>query len=194
MNKFCTVLTTAALMSGMVGCSHKTDKVGRVRPPVDELTDDGRGLQGKDVVTASDAMAQSIMADPLLAASDTRWTIVVDHVENNSSTNRLNFDIFLQRLRSNLSRYGKGRVQLIENRVKLDQLQSAELDGQPDRFGQGGTGAPVQGRVQPNLSLYAKIADLPSGKANYVNISFTLTNLRTREIVWEDMYEVAVWR
>ena len=196
LTKLTTLLATAALSAGMVGCTHKTDRVGRVRPPADELTDGGRGLQGKDVITASDQMAQSLVSLPELNADQSRWLIVVDRVDNESSMPRRDFDIFLQRLRSNLSKYGRGRVQLVENRERLNDLRARELDrNNPDPFGQGGTGiGQPPSRIQPDFSLYAVIADLPSGKADYVNIRFTLTDLKSGLSIWDDMYEVAVAR
>ena len=183
------VALSAGLLGVGVGCSHDH---GRVRPPVDELSDKGRGLQGKDVVSASDQMAASILSSPALNASRDQWTIVVDHVENLSSSQRGNLDIFLLRLRAKLSGLSQGRVTLIENRGKLNDLQNRELDPvavSPD--GRGATPAPP--RLQPNYFLTAKLADLPSGESTYFLVDFTLTK-NDRTIPWEGMYEVATGR
>src|SRR5207247_9392420 len=91
---------------------------GDQRPPMDQLDPRDRGLQSKDVLQASDQLAMDLLALPELNESRTQWTIVVDHVEDNT-TSRLfvgNFDIFLQRLKSNLARQGRGRISLIANR------------------------------------------------------------------------------
>lgn len=174
----------------MVGCSHD---YGKVRPPVDELSDKGRGLQGKDVVSASDRMASELLASPALNSSKTQWTIVVDRVENLSSSQRGNLDIFLLRLRAKLSQLGQGRVTLIENKAKLNELQSRELDNPSDRFGQGGTASPLPGRLQPDYYLSAKLADLPSGEATYFLVDFTLSK-NDRTIPWEGIYEISTGR
>ena len=171
------------------GCYHdKPHEYGQQRPPVDELDRRDRGLQSKDVVQASDQMTMDLLADPNLNASHTRWTIVVDHVENKTISSRFDMDIFLQRLKTNLFRQGKGRVQLIENREKLRELQARELeiertDGQPGPKG-----------IQPDYSLYATISELPGRGTSYYLIDFKLTDLRTRELAWVNAYEVRVER
>ena len=181
-----------------LGCHNKkTEKMGRERPPVDELSNHGRGLQGKDVISASDEMAQDLLASPEINESHTQLLIVVDRVENRTQTQRFNMDIFLQRLRVNISKYGKGRVQLVENRDKLHELQSRELE-QPerDRFGQGGMGggAPGPAGLQPDYALYARVSDLPNEETAYYFLEFSLTNLKTRQLVWTNAYEVTTGR
>src|SRR5205085_1652744 len=116
--------------------------------PVDQLDPRDRGLQSKDVVAASDKMAADLLADPNLNASRTQWTIVVDRVENNTSDPRANLDIFIRRLRTALFQQGRGRVQLIENRAKLRELQSRELEpgsSERDDYGQGSGQRPAPG-------------------------------------------------
>jgi len=170
------LLTTASLaLAGLAaGCSDKPHEYGKQRPPVDEIDSRDRGLQSKDVVTASDKMAMDLLSDPNLNASKTQWTVVVDHVDNQSSDPRANLDIFLRRLRTNLAQQGRGRVQLIENRQKLNELQSRELDpgagsGERDTYGQGSgqTSTAAPARIQPDYSLYARISDLPNRGTYY---------------------------
>ena len=117
-----------------VGCYHdRPHDYGQRRPPVDEVTRDERGLGSKDVVSASDQMAQDLLADPVLNSSQHQWTMVVDHIDNKTTSQSFDMDIFLRRLRVNLGKYGKGRVQLIENRDKLRDLQSRELEASDPR-------------------------------------------------------------
>lgn len=191
-------LLVGAMLAGLLaGCGPKeTGEYGKRRPGVDELVDGGRGLQGKDVVAASDQMAQDLLALPELGASTHRWLIVVDRVENRTVNSRFDLNIFLERLRVNLSRYGRGRVQLIENRDKLRDLQSRELEPDPsDPFGQaGGAAAPGPAGIQPDFALYARVMELPTRGTSYYLCEFTLTNLRTREQIWSNAYEVVVNR
>src|SRR5689334_6411865 len=187
MSKFAIVLTgllgMVALLGG--GCAHdKPHEYGQQRPPVSELDSRDSGLQSKDVVQASDQMAMDLLADPTLNASHTRWTIVVDHVDNKTVSDRHDMDIFLERLKTNLARHGKGRVQLIENRDKLRELQSKELE---NNSGYGG--APGPAGIQPDYSLYAKIMELPNRGTSYYLMEFTLTDLHTRELAWTNSYE-----
>ena len=156
------------------------------RPPVDQLDPRDKGLQSKDVVQASDQMAMELLADPGLNASRERWVVVVDRVENRTVNSRFDLDVFLQRLKVNLARQGKGRVQLIENRDKLRELQSRELDREE--------GAAAPPRLQPDYGLYARINELPNRGTSYYLIEFTLTDLRTGQLAWNNAYEVRVER
>ena len=184
--RLCVWAMGLGLLAGGVGC-HKD--YGRVRPPTDELSAGGEGLQGKDVISASDRMAQSLLSLPMLNASPKQWVIVCDHVENLSSTQRQNLDIFLSRTRVRLSQLGQGRIQLIENRDKLRQLQARELDVNPDNALQGRTA-----RLQPDFSLTATLSDLPNRETTYFLVDFKLDNLRDGTSRWADMYEVSAYR
>jgi len=183
------MLTLAAL----AGCaSDKPHEYGRERPPVGELDERDKGLQSKDVVQASDQMAQDLLADRGLNEAHNQWLMVVDHVENRTIDRGFDMDIFLERLRVNLARYGRGRVQLVENKAKLRDLQARELDSERDD-GQGAPPAPRK-RVQPDYGLYAKIMELPNRGTSYYLARFTVTDMRTGLEVWNNQYEVKVAR
>ncbi len=166
---------------------------GQQRPPVDSLSDDDRGLQSKDVLAASDQMAMELLADPELNGSLTQWTMVVSNMEDETRDRTFsnNFDIFLERLRTNLSQQGKGRVRLIENKTEFHDLQNKELDGPPGNYGQGGASAPTP-EINPDYALYGKALDMPNVTNNYYLLEFDVVNLRTREQVWSGKYEVKV--
>jgi hypothetical protein len=153
------------------------------------------GLEGRDVVASSDKMAMDLLALPDLNASKNQWLIVVDHIDNMTANHREDLDIFLERLRVKIAQLGHGRVQLVENRDKLQQLQSRELDpgGGGDEFGQGGGQVPAgSGRYKPDFSLYGKIMELPNRGKSYFLCEFTLTNLHTGLQIWTNDYEVTV--
>jgi peptidoglycan-synthase activator LpoB len=197
----CSILSIGAA-GAMSGCHHdKPHEYGKARPPIDEIDSGGRGLQSKDVVQASDQMAMDLLRDPNLNASKEQWTVVVDRVDNRTSDPRANLDIFLQRLRTKLFQEGHGRVQLIENRAKLRELQLRELEPnsseREDTYGQGAGGnhaAPGKAGIQPDYSLYATMSDLPNRGTDYYYCEFTLTNLNNRTIAWTGAYEVKVPR
>jgi hypothetical protein len=179
------MLAGAIVMSAVVlaGC---TKEYKNERPDVSQLDQRDTGLQSKDVVQASDQMAMDLLADPNLNASHDRWMIVVDRVENRTVNSRFDLDVFLERLKTNLARHGKGRVQLIENKAKLSELQSRELDAGTPVTGPGG--------IQPDYALYARVNELPNRGTSYYLIEFTLTDLKTRALAWTNSYEVKVAR
>src|SRR6266566_4266568 len=166
----------------LAGCSKDEPyQYGKQRPPVDTIDERDRGLQSKDVVSASDLMARSLASDDALRRANAKWTMVVDRFEDRTVDRRfnVNYDIFIERLRTNLAKYGKGDVALIENKAKLNQLRNKELDGGPrDEFGQGSGGGGL-GRVQPDFALYGKAYDLPNRGTNYYLLEFTVVSLRS---------------
>ena len=194
------ILIALPALALSAGCaSDRPHDYGDQRPPVDTISPDDRGLQSKDVVAASDQMAQDLLADPDLNHSQNRWTMVVDHVDNQTLNHRFNMDIFLDRLRVNLSKYGHDRVALIENKAKYHGLQSNELEGERegDQYQQGdsqGVNKPVYRGIQPDYSLYATITELPNRGTDYFYCEFKVTDLRTRELVWDRGYEVKTER
>jgi hypothetical protein len=182
----------------LVGAGCQQDQpaeYSRRRPDVDSLDNHDRGLQSKDVVNASDQMARDLLADEALRRSNVQWTMVVDRFEDRTLDRHfnVNYDIFIERLRTNLSKYGKGSVQLIENKAKLEQLRNKELDGNRDDFGQGGGGG-APSRMQPDFALYGRAMDLPNRGTNYYLLEFTVTDLKSGAQVWSNQYEVKVSR
>lgn len=185
------------LAAAGLGCHEdRPHEYGQQRPPVDRIDPRDSGLQSKDVVAASEQMAMDLLALPELNASRERWLIVVDRAENLTTDSRQNLDIFLFRLRQQLAQKGRGRVQLVENRDKLYEMQSRELEAgaRPDEFGQGAGLRPAPGSagIQPDFSLYARISEMPNRATSYFLCEFTLTDLRNRLQVWTNAYEVKV--
>jgi len=204
--QFVVALSLLGLVGLPLGCAHdKPHEYGVRHPAVEDRDPEARGLEGKDVIAASDQMAQDLLALPELNESRQQWTIVVDRVDNHTERNHFDLNIFLDRLRSNLSRYGHGRVALIENRARFRDIQSREVEGGGggggggDEFGQsgalhGGNAAPGPAGIQPDYGLYAKITELPNRGYSYFYCEFALSSLKTREVVWSRGYEVKTTR
>jgi len=186
------------LMTFLVsGCTRDIpNDYGDQRRPVDQIDYRDNGLQSKDVVSASDLMARDLLADEGLRRASAQWVMVVDKFEDHTLDRafNVNYDIFIERLRTNLGQYGKGGVTLVENKDRLNQLRNKELDStRGDQFGQGsGGGGP--GRLQPDFALYGKAFDLPNRGTNYYLLEFTVVNLRTGMQVWTNKYEVKAAR
>lgn len=201
LNRIRATVMTALLLGAGACYSDRPHEYGQQRPPVDGIDERDGGLQSKDVVSASDQMAMDLLAQPEITQSNERLLIVVDRVENLTAERREDLDIFLERLRVNLAKHGRGRVQLIENRDKLRDLQARELEQantNTDPFGQGGRGGGGGGGgsigIQPDFALYGRIMELPSRATSYFLCEFTLVDLHSREQVWTNAYEVKVLR
>ena len=174
----------AATLAALGGCGDGPRYEDR-RPPVDAIVYDNTGIQAKDVGAATDLFARDLLASSALNASQHQWTIVLTKVQNNTQDSTMNYGVFSNRLKTRLGQMGQGRVSLIENKATYHQLQNEELEGPAaDPMGQGGTGGGNSAGVQPDYALYITIDELPNRATQYFNISGTLSNLKTRQIVW----------
>ncbi len=184
------------LTASLAGCSgDRRDDYARQRPPVDSLNPDDRGLQSKDLVDASAQLSRDILAHPELRNSQTQWTVVVDRFQDQTTDRYFapNYNIFLEKLRTELSKYGYGRVSLIENKANLAGLRGREWDGPTENYGQG-SGAAGAPRIQPQFALYGKAFDMPNRATNLYMLQFTLVDLRSGAQVWVRDYTVKTAR
>lgn len=205
---FAAILTTISLAAGVGGCADtdRPTEYGRQRPPVDQLDSRDRGLQSADVLQASDKIAASLLSLPELRDSSRRWTVVISHVEDNTRDRdfrNVDYNIFLERLRANLSKQGRGQIRLIENKDRFYDVRNRELEHEReggDEFGQGetssggGSGPRPAQPVSPDFGLYLTANDLPNRGTTFYQLNFVVTNLKTREQVFVDDYNVKVAR
>lgn len=181
-------LVVVGLLGLMAGCQTYADR----RPPLDQLDSRDKGLQSKDLLNVTDQMTADLLSLPALNQSSRQWTIVTTNMENETTKAR-NYDIFIDRLKTNLSQKSDGRITLIENRSKFNQLRSQELDTPSSGFGQG-DGTTPSNRLQPDLALYGRVQDMPNRGTDTFRFEFTLTNLKTGVQVWSRDYLVKVGR
>lgn len=180
----------AAGMLAAAGChSDRPHEYGQERPPVDRLDKRDAGLQSKDVIAASDKMAMDLLTGvPELHSSAEKWLIVVTPVENYTTDNRQNLNLFVDRLGVKLRQMGRRNIQLVENRDRFHDLQNRELE----------QGTASASGLNPDFALYAKISEMPNRGTSYYFMEFRLVALRdtpqhrAKELVWNDAYEVKV--
>jgi hypothetical protein len=168
---------------------------------VDQISPRDRGLQSKDVLDASDRMTMDLLREvPYLMDAGRPLRIVTAPIKDETidRRGRVNYDIFIQRLKSNLSQQSGGRVTLVQNRDDFNLFRDRELEGGrggADEFGQGDGSAPGAPRARnPDYVLYGTARDLPNRSTNFYQIQFELSDLRNRDIVWSRTYEVKTSR
>lgn len=202
------LLPAAAAVAAILaaaGCKSpdKPHEYGQQRPPVDQLDPRDRGLQSKDLVASTDQIAMEILALPELNDSREQWTIVAVPVENQTTDARANYDIFVDRLKTSLFKYGRGRVALIENRDRFRDLQQRELEPgageREDAFGQTGRSSNPSAGTQPDYALYAKMQEMPNRATSLYRIEFNITRLGgagggSRQMVYSGEYLTRVER
>ncbi len=190
------MLAVLSLISLGFGCSgDRSSDYAKRRPDPNDLSKNDRGLQSTDVIQVTDKIIEELMALPELNQSATQWTIVLDKVDNKTQSPEFNYDIFLQRLRPLISKHGRGRVALIANKAKFNELRDRELETRGDEFKQGSGASPTSpDAIQPDYALFATIMELPSNSTSYYNMAFELVNLKSRQIVFSRGADVKVLR
>jgi len=190
-------LTLAAAV--MAGCSDdKPESYADKRPDAGALVAEDSGLESKDVLAASDQMAQDLLTSPELNQSRAQWTMTIGAFEDQTTDRSFstNYNIFLERLRTLVSEKGGGKITLIENKAEFHAIRDSELEGTPDKFGQGpgGNSQPAPQAINPDYIMYGKALDMPNRTTNYFLLEFTIFNAQTRVQVWSRHYEVKVAR
>ncbi|HEY8666585.1 MAG TPA: hypothetical protein VIL86_07975 [Tepidisphaeraceae bacterium] len=187
-------MLTAGLMVGLAGapgCRHTYEEE---RPPVGQLDRRDRGLQSKDLLTCTDEMAASILGSADLARSDRQWIIVSVPMDNETSHTK-SYDIFIDSLKTQIAKQGRGRATLVANKAKFNEMRNKELD-QPggDEFQQGGGRTGSNERIQADYFLNGKVQNLPNRGTDTFRFEFSLTNSKTGVQIWQDDYIVIVAR
>ena len=175
-------------VTALAGCSsdHKPDDYHRQRPDVNELDSRDRGLQSSEVVEASEKLATELLSLPEVTQSPRRLTVVFTTLEDLTRRRQFNYDIFLERLKTEMSYKGRDRIAFVTNRDKFYATRNKELDpvrGERDDFGQGdgsrrGDTAPPANRIQPDFALTGKVMDLPNRGTDYYLFTYSLTDIR----------------
>ena len=183
----CPAIVLAAA-AALCGCSdHAPEGYHRQRPDITDVDSRDRGLQSSEVVEASEMLANKLLSLPEVTQSTHRLTVVFDHLEDLTRTRQFNYDIFLERLKTEMGEKGRDRIAIITNRRTYNNIRNRELDspgGARDDFGQGdgrpAGGAPPGNPIQPDFALTGKVMDLPNRGTNYYHFTFSLSDLRNR--------------
>ena len=152
----------------------------------------GTGLQSVDIRTMADRMAKDIQAFGVLAPSreGDRLSFFIYEMENRSS-DPIDKQIILTKLRTNLFRAFQGRVRILDRSASANDLVDAErrmkerkeVSGTNDRK-VAGSDFVLKGVIQSRDRQAAKL------RSSYVLVTFELTDLVTGELVWTGDYEM----
>jgi hypothetical protein len=178
---------TAALAGGFAGCDKSRDEM---RPDMDTVMTEN-GLQSRDLREMTDKMAPDLLQIPQIVNNPYKVTIVVKGVRNGLEGEQgRDIDIFVARLAGLLnSSSARDRISFVEERATVDRMAAQEL-GNRDPFEEASRQpmAPSPS-IQPQFALYGEFRSMRNSKTTYYLCQFKLTNLTTREIVWQNQYE-----
>ena len=152
----------------------------------------GTGLQSMDIRTMADQMAADIKADGILAPSreGERASFYIYEIKNDSS-DVIDKELILTKLRTNLFQAFKRQVQIIDRSPSGNDLVDAERR-MKERGQVSGTNDRKVAGSDFVLKGTMKSRDRQAGrlKSSYILVTFELTDLVTGELVWTNDYEM----
>ena len=152
----------------------------------------GSGLQSQDIRTMADQMAADIKAYGILAPNrDGERTSFYIYEMRNDSSDVIDKEIILTKLRTNLFQAFKGQVKIIDRAPEANDLVDAERR-MKERGQVSGTNDRKVAGSDYVLKGTIKSRDRQAGRlrSSYMLVTFELTDLVTGELAWTNDYEM----
>jgi PBP1b-binding outer membrane lipoprotein LpoB len=155
----------------------------------------GVGVESQDIVTVSDAMVRDLLADPQVMKMPRAPRIIMDtEYFKNESTQRINKNLIVDRLRINLQRASRGRLTFVsrESAAMVSHERELKRDGITD----SGTTGLTKAQAGGDFRLVGRISSLDARSAStgaverYTQLSFELIDLESGVSVWANQYEM----
>lgn len=156
----------------------------------------GVGIEGQDVIAMTDQMVRDMLTNQKLSAAQKTPRVIIDaEFFANESSQPINKNLIVNRMRTSLNRASQGKIQFVGNQYAGAVAQARELKrkGVTDMGTTGLTKAQLGG----DYRLGGTIASLDSRNnktgmiQRYYQINFEMFDLETSEIVWSGLYEIA---
>ena len=153
----------------------------------------GVGIESQDIVGMTDKMIRDMLSHPTLAGADTPPRVILDTAHfSNQSSQRINKNLIVDRLRVELQRAAGGRMMFVsrENADMVAKERELKRAGYVDT----GTTGLTRAQAGADYRLAGRINSLDarggSGTAQrYSQITFEMIDLESGMIVWTNMYE-----
>lgn len=154
----------------------------------------GVGIESQDIVSMTDQMVRDMLVNPQLTSGGKAPRVIVDsQYFNNQSSQRINKDLIVNRLRVGLAQAANGRMLFVGRQYAdaVEQERDLKRDGKVDSGTSGLTRAPAGADyrlVGTIASLDAR--DTSTGTAErYNQITFEMLDLEYGTLVWSGIYE-----
>ena len=154
----------------------------------------GIGVESQDIVAMTDQMLRDMLAEPIFANTGKRPRVVVDsELFVNESSQALNKSAITQRLRINLNRAARQRIQFVD----IESMSAVERERALKRSGTTdiGTTGLTKAVLGVDYKLKGKILSVDSRNnktgmvQRYTQIAFEMLDMETSELVWGGLYE-----
>lgn len=191
-------ISTALLLaaSGFIGPALAADNgaAARYEDPTSAGEVRGVGVESQDIVTVSDLMVRDILAEPEVVQKERAPRIIMDaEFFKNESTQRLNKNLIVDRLRIALQRAARGKLVFVSRESAA--MVAAERNLKRDGVTDVGTTGMTKAQAGADYRLVGRISTLDSRSAStgsverYTQLSFELIDLESGVSQWANQYE-----
>lgn len=154
----------------------------------------GVGVESQDVTAVTDAMVKDILATPDVVKRSQAARVILDSAYfENESSQRINKNLLVDRLRINLQRAAQSKLQFV-SRESADMV-AQERDMKRQGATDAGTLKQAKATAGADYRLVGRINSLDARSAQsgmverYTQITFELIDLETSLSVWSNLYE-----
>ncbi len=182
-------VTATALLLALAGCGTVDQRVDPDAPD----TVGGGVLESQDIRTMADQMARDITSYGVLASHDPKEPITFHITElRNDSSDVIDREIILTKMRTNLFKAMGGRVQILDRskegleavRAERAAKREAAVTANPNLVGSVlGSDYVLKGTIKE------RVQQAKDKKSVYYLITFELTDLETSRLAWTNDYE-----
>ncbi len=192
------LIVNILVAASLVGCVSDGDKKGspvKYQDVTTQGTVSGVGVESQDIVTVSDIMVRDLLADPAVMKMAKAPRIIIDsEYFKNESTQRINKNLIVDRLRINLQRASKGKLVFVsrESAAMVNTERQLKREGVTDT----GTTGLTKAQAGADFRLIGRISTLDSRSAStgtverYTQLSFELIDLENGISTWANQYEM----
>jgi PBP1b-binding outer membrane lipoprotein LpoB len=154
----------------------------------------GVGIEAQDIASMTDKMVRDMLQVPRLASSQRPPQIIIDESEfENRSSQRIDKQLIVNRLRVNLSRAAQGRMVFVGRKYAdvVEKERELKRSGTVDSATTGATRATAGAdyRLVGTInSLDARSSETGTAQ-RYNQITFEMLDLEYGTLVWSNIYE-----
>lgn len=197
--KLMAVMFTGSLLV-LSGCATYTNRVNNA-PGSQTVYNDpstagpvaGIGIESQDVVSMTDKMARDILASPVLINQASAPHVIIDaEYFKNEGSSRINKNLIIDRLRSELNRAASGKLVFI-GRHYADMVDNEKTLKKEEVVSSGNkknSPATLGGdyRLGGRITTIDSVDTSTSKVSRFHQIVFEMVDLETEEIVWSGVY------
>jgi len=143
----------------------------------------GLGIESKDIILMSKKMVYDILADPNFSKKTRPPTIIIDDKRFlNESSQIININLLLDRLRIELMRESRGRLEFLSRKNMDLVMEEHQIDGVPIKS--------ADYRMIGRISSIRTASNKTGIQSNFLQFSFEILDLSEGYLVWGNIYDV----